>query len=83
MIATRKEFYTIEKYTDQLNSERQAVKVIVQNALYLAEEEVESLLDEMDAAIAELLVSMEDEADSLRTNLEEFQYLDVPDVWAI
>lgn len=73
----------IEKYTWELNRTRNAVCEIIQNYITDDEDEIDELAEAMSLQVAELLVLIEGEKESLVSNLEEFSYVDMPEVWAI
>ena len=84
LITTHKQIEPFEKYVRNCNREYYAmVDLLGQYLTTLDADEIRKTLAVMPDEIAEMLTALSSRVDELEENLSEFEYLDLPSVWAI
>ena len=84
LITTHKQIEPFEKYVRNCNREYYAMVDLLGHYLTtLDADEIRKTLAVMPDEIAEMLTALSSRVDELEENLSEFEYLDLPSVWAI
>ena len=83
LITTHKQIEPFDKYVWNCNREYYAMVDLLCHYLTTDADEIAHTLATMPDEIADLLTSLQSRVDELEENLSEFEYVEMPSVWAI